>query len=536
MNTKLLVLMFFFLINTWILFCQNVVPGNRIDLTVSSNGASIDSNLVFIYKLRNGVQAEQDVYEFSIITATGISIRRANSPQDWKLVSFHEDFLLIRWLAEPEDEIDAYKNPIKPGNLLEGFSIESQSLPGIIIFYAEGDHPLPSFPEGMAPDSIPGYDDLTPFGPGVVGKTIGPVSLPDPVVPEGFLDTLLSYTTQSRSLGWITMQSTADKYTGYFTSAKSNVQANNINAARATLQQVLTDVNVDSASTLTSEAYALLRYNTEYLLSQLPEQESGMASYSLFATHSMHLQQNSDVYSGDIGVNAAGSPPFLDSQIELSIGIGTTTPTGYSVKANRIKVKSGSVVNSNVYYNELDNNGTITGSQNTPLTLPLVATLPELKSATPGTENFDIPQNGTLTLAPGNYGDIMVRKNGVLTLTGGTYHFNSWNTGDDVQVIFQASSEVRIAGKFDSGQGSYIGPQDTTTLSADQIIFYVAGINGTNGNLGATPKAAKIGIGNTVWANFYAPNGTLWIRQNSEARGQFIGKDVDVGIGVKIRR
>jgi len=93
---------------------------------------------------------------------------------------------------------------------------------------------------------------------------------------------------------------------------------------------------------------------------------------------------------------------------------------------------------------------------------------------------------------------------------------------------------VRIPGKFDTDQGTYTGPQDTTTLSANQIIFYVAGINGSSGNLRATPKAAQIGIGNTVKANFYVPNGTLWIRQNSKATGAFIGKDVDVGIGVKV--
>ncbi|HEX9829492.1 MAG TPA: hypothetical protein VGB10_04705 [Bacteroidota bacterium] len=349
-----------------------------------------------------------------------------------------------------------------------------------------------------------------------------------------FLDTLLSYTTQSRSLEWITTQATADKYTSYFTSAKSNIQQNNINAARATLQQVLSDVNVDSSSTLTSEAYALLRFNTEYLLSQLPAQAE-VSTYSLFATHSLYLEQNSQVQSGDIGVNEAGSAPFQDSDVELSVGIGVTTAAGYDVKANRINLKSGATVNGSVHYNTLTSNGTVTGTQHTPLSLPL-ATLPEFKSATPGTQNIQVPQNGSMSLEPGSYNTFDVNKNGVVTFTGGVYHFNSWNSGDDVQIIFQAPSEVRIAGKFDSGQGSYIGPQDTTTITADQIMFYVGGMNGSNGNLGATPKACKIGISNTVWASFYAPNGTLWIRQNSEARGQFIGKDVDVGIGVRIRR
>jgi uncharacterized repeat protein (TIGR02543 family) len=261
-----------------------------------------------------------------------------------------------------------------------------------------------------------------------------------------------------------------------------------------------------------------------------------ITTYSLFATHSMHLEQNSKVFSGDIGVNDAGSPPFLDSQVELSIGIGVTTAAGSSVKAHRIKVKSGATVHGSIHYNTIENNGTITGTQHTPLPLPLVATLPEFKSATPGTQNIEVPQNGTHTLQPDSYGDIMVRRNGRLILTGGTYHLSSFTGGDNVQLICQAPAEIRIAGKFDSGQGSFIGPEDTTLVSADKIMFHVGGINGTNGTLGATPKAAKIGIGNRVWASFYVPNGTLWIRQNSEATGQFIGKDVDVGIGVKVRK
>lgn len=259
----------------------------------------------------------------------------------------------------------------------------------------------------------------------------------------------------------------------------------------------------------------------------------GITPYSLFAAHSLWLEQNSTVYSGNIGVNEAGSPPFLSSDVELTIGIGSTV-SSTSVRAHRIKVKDGAMISADVFYNDLENNGTITGSLHTPLTLPLVSALPEFKTAIPGTTNITIPQDGTQTLAPGSYGDILVRRNGTLILTGGEYHFNSFDTGDNVRIVFQTASNVRIAQKFDSDQGSYIGPEDTTSLSADKIVFYVAGINGSSGTLSATPKAAQIGIANTVKANFYAPNGTLWIRQNSEVTGAFMGKDVDVGIGVKV--
>jgi len=70
-------------------------------------------------------------------------------------------------------------------------------------------------------------------------------------------------------LGWIKDQATANKYIGYFASAKTSLQQNNIDSARIKLQQVVNDVNIDSTSNITIEAYALLKYNTEYLRDHL---------------------------------------------------------------------------------------------------------------------------------------------------------------------------------------------------------------------------------------------------------------------------
>jgi hypothetical protein len=131
--------------------------------------------------------------------------------------------------------------------------------------------------------------------------------------------------------------------------------------------------------------------------------------------------------------------------------------------------------------------------------------------------------------------------NGRLILTGGEYHIKNLNAGFNTKLLIQSPAKVMISGKFDTNEGSYIGPQNppageagTTALSSKDIVFYVGGINGTTGNLAALPKAAKIGINNKVKANFYVPNGTLWIMMNSEAEGAFIGKDVSVGVGTKI--
>lgn len=339
-----------------------------------------------------------------------------------------------------------------------------------------------------------------------------------------------------RKLDWITTEIALDKYHALITTYGAYFEQTDYEAAKGTLNTMLQELASDSGSTITRDAYRLLQADVEQLIAGFPSSppQTPISSYSLFATHSMHLEQNSKVFSGDIGVTEAGDPPLLDSQVELSVGIGVTTAASSSIKAHRIKVKQGATVSGDVSYNELENNGTIAGTLHTPLSLPLAAELPEFKSSTPGSQNIEVLQNGSQTLQPGSYGDILVRRNGRLTFTGGTYQVKSITSGDDARLLFQSTTEVRIAGKFDSGEGSTIGPEDTTTVTSDQLIFYVGGINGSNGNLGATPKSAKIGIANRVKANFYVPNGTLWIRQNSEATGAFIGKDVDIGIGVKV--
>ena len=354
---------------------------------------------------------------------------------------------------------------------------------------------------------------------------------------NNYVDSVSNYTWLGDLLFKIELQSTLQ-------SAKTSLQSGDSLACRAdvkTFQDSVDFVYKDSLNLdprfVTLEGWKFLYWNAQYILDRLPEAPSqdGINTYSIFATHGVWLEQNSEVLSGNIGVNEIGELPFMDSGVEISIGISTETSAGYTIKANSIKVKQNAAVNSDVYYNELDNNGTITGTLNTPLTLPLFTTLPVFHTSVPGTENIVVPQNGEYTLLPGAYGEIQVKKNGKLIFTGGEYHINNFNGGDNNLLLFQSESEVRIKDKFDSGQGSYIGPEDTMTVSADEIVFYVEGINGNNGNLGATPKAAKIGISNIVKANFYVPNGTLWLRQNSEVEGTFIGKDVDVGIGVIVK-
>ncbi len=161
---------------------------------------------------------------------------------------------------------------IEPGQSVGGFVMVSKGLPGIRRCIVS---PFFNFDRLFSRDRFPTDEDLpnTDSIQNAVkfyGWTVGPFALPMTFDNAVWIDTLTSEAAQSRSLGWITNQATADKYATYFALTKSQLQANNTASARTTLQAVLQDANVDSTSNLTSEAYALIRYNTEYLLAQLP--------------------------------------------------------------------------------------------------------------------------------------------------------------------------------------------------------------------------------------------------------------------------
>lgn len=266
-------------------------------------------------------------------------------------------------------------------------------------------------------------------------------------------------------------------------------------------------------------------------------QPSEVAEAVILSTNSAWVKQNADVLSGDVIVNDASPGPTLTSGKELTIGLGTTTAAGYTVKADTVKLKSSGVVGGDLHYNAAgsDINGTVTGSEVSTLNLPVInpADLPAFHAAEirPDAEDVVVPIGGSIVLPAGDYGDITVKKNGVVTFTGGVYNIRSIGGGTSADLLFEAPADIRIEGRFDTDKNAVVGAAPGFAVAASEIIFYVGGINGNNGNLGATPKAAQLGLSSTVNANFYVPNGTLWIRQNAMATGAFLGRDVILGIG-----
>ncbi|MBN1396647.1 MAG: hypothetical protein JXA06_01315 [Bacteroidetes bacterium] len=262
------------------------VPRTKINPSVRSWVVFLnDSNQYqYNYTIHNGSDSEQNLLIFLIEFGQGIDVID-KSTQKWFGGRYYSAGI-------PQNKYDWMGNQgLQPTWNKSGFILGSNGIPGIGHAYFQGKARVPSFPYGMPWEMDSVFAELDKFPADYVKRSIVvPIAIPNPFIPLNFLDTLTSYTTQSRSLGWIKDQQTADKYIGYFNSAKTGLQQNNIASTRAVLNQALQDVNVDSTSNITSEVYALIRFNSEYLLEQLPQQDIVITVPEMLDTLSTRLQ------------------------------------------------------------------------------------------------------------------------------------------------------------------------------------------------------------------------------------------------------
>jgi tetratricopeptide (TPR) repeat protein len=242
------------------------VPATKIDPSITARIEYINDSgkYLFKYSIYNGLNSIQKVK--SVLIEFGENIEIIDK-------SIHKWFG-IRY-TDGENPINKYSwlgnQGLEPTWSKGGFILSSEGLPGIGGAYFQGKTGFPSFPPGMSYELDSIYGELDKFPTNyVMRQTVVPVAIPTPFYNTNFTDTLTSYTSRSRSYGWITTQPIADKYAGYFTTAKTQLNSGNNSGAWQTLKFVLRDADIDSASALSSEAYALIRYNTEYLLSKIP--------------------------------------------------------------------------------------------------------------------------------------------------------------------------------------------------------------------------------------------------------------------------
>jgi hypothetical protein len=161
---------------------------------------------------------------------------------------------------------------IEPNQTLSGFVMMSKGLPTIrrwvVSPYFDVDSLFPSLDDPNRTLSIAQMDSIREACK-FSGWTIGPTAPTIDFSASSWLDSLVSYKHQALGLGWIDNQGIANSLDQKLDNAKSQLQRGNTVAAKNTLQALINEVEAQKGKHLTSEAYALLKFNTEYLISKL---------------------------------------------------------------------------------------------------------------------------------------------------------------------------------------------------------------------------------------------------------------------------
>ncbi len=309
--------------------------GNQISIAVNGRCVSQSSDIInYSYSLRSLSGSIQLVWAFDPLTkCPGDSILSALSIPGWfgphRFASKKTpNETNIYW----QFDSDTSAGGIPPGGNEDRFGFSSRYLPGIGNYYAEGYHPLPSFPEGMAEDSIPGYDDLTPYGPGVVGHTIVPVLPGKGVSSFTLLDSLDSYVIQSRNLGWITTEPFASKYAGFLGRARSAIVSFlDPRSASRVLDSLLAAIPTDSLQgALSTDACALLRFNVVCVKSKLlPQRQVAVGTKSLANSHIQITVRPSTTYTADTLLRSVATLRWKTG-LGYSLGTVTSSPFGFT--------------------------------------------------------------------------------------------------------------------------------------------------------------------------------------------------------------
>ncbi len=228
--------------------------------------------------------------------------------------------------------------------------------------------------------------------------------------------------------------------------------------------------------------------------------------YVLLALRSLTLKNGGQVDSGHVAVNDA-------SGYWLSLGRGTYLADGTAVVGDAVRGKEASVYD--LYTNRVLPGlvpATIRGVGPLPTgPLPLVAPLPPLPASTPGSGTLVV--SGQLVLPPGAHGDLVVRTDGHLQLTGGVYDLRSLRTGRRVRIESLAPTILNIAGMLRLGNESTVGPTAPPLIAGDLRI-----------NL-AGPLVI-LGSGSSVVAELYAPAARLRLGRGLRGIGQFVAQDI----------
>ncbi len=158
---------------------------------------------------------------------------------------------------------------------MSGFSVRTDLLVGLCPFRLKPR--VNTTKLGVAPPDFEG--DLPDYEAKVeaimrtlsaIGTTIGPTAPPAHFVSTDFLQTIISYKEQAIQQGWIKDQGIGISLDAKLNAASAALARGDNKTAVNVLNALLNEVDAQAGKQLLPEAVALLKFNTQYLISKLP--------------------------------------------------------------------------------------------------------------------------------------------------------------------------------------------------------------------------------------------------------------------------
>lgn len=233
------------------------------------------------YLLTNASDSRQTVSEF--IVAYTAPVAAATSPNDrWWSKALPEDVWKSRYWAW--SEVTLHPTGVAPGQESDGFSIRSPGLPAVVSCFARGNAQglVIVSPRLQSPDEVEPPDALTDPLPlsmledCVSGVTVGPG--PDPSREEiqapPRLASMREWVEVCVQQNWLAEPELGATFTALLIEAQIALAEDKPKAAAAALRRLAEETErlyARERPPITSEAYALLHYNAEWLISRLEQ-------------------------------------------------------------------------------------------------------------------------------------------------------------------------------------------------------------------------------------------------------------------------
>ena len=230
---------------------------NLIDPQVVAHVSKETTGYSYQYTVTNGTNASQDIDMFVIELRANVI--KHSTARNWDVGPYNYDTIKVMiW--------DSYTPAtlVHPTEIVSGYGILSSGLPSIQRSWLSSYEKIPSREGQYDPASA------TIFATSLTRITLGPVILREPFAPTTFLDTLISYKHQALALKWIDNGGVANSLDQKLENARRKLESGDSATARNILEAFVNEVEAQKDKHLTSEAYALLKFNAEYLIDRLP--------------------------------------------------------------------------------------------------------------------------------------------------------------------------------------------------------------------------------------------------------------------------